>query len=271
MIKHITLILHYIIVSLGGKMLKDFGFSQYESKVYEVLVASDEPMDVSLIAKHSSVPKTKIYEVLSRMVEKGMIMEAISEKKKMYTALPLELAVERLTSQFQANIEKFKENKSQKTFRDDRVWSFKVQASIQAQMKQLIQEAKKSVTLSAWNDDFLEFLPLLEAQEQKGIEVKAHVVGEINTNLAHLHYFVPTKEDIFLERFQLLVVDEQEIIFATNEDDSWQAIRTMSLPFVKIFTEFFYHDVVLTQILKKYNDTLMSDPEIKEIVAKLRF
>ena len=92
-------------------MLKDFGFSQYESKVYEVLVASDEPMDVSLIAKHSSVPKTKIYEVLSRMVEKGMIMEAISEKKKMYTALPLELAVERLTSQFQANIEKFKENK----------------------------------------------------------------------------------------------------------------------------------------------------------------
>mgnify|MGYP003413480855 CR=1 FL=1 len=135
----------------------------------------------------------------------------------------------------------------------------------------LQKSSKKSITLSAWNDDFLEFLPLLEAQEQKGIEVKAHVVGEIKANLSNLHYFVPTEEDMFLERFQLLVVDEQEIIFATNEDESWQAIRTMSLPFVKIFAEFFYHDVVLTKILSKYNETLMSDPEIKEIVTKLRF
>ena len=171
-------------------MLKEFGFSQYESKVYEVLVASDEPMDVSMIAKHSSVPKTKIYEVLSRMIDKGMIMEAISEKKKMYTALPLDLAVERLTSQFQANIKKFKENKSQKTFRDDRVWSFKVQASIQAQMKQLIQEAQKSITLSAWNDDFLEFLPLLEAQEQKGIEVKAISNTEIELSICSFLLFL---------------------------------------------------------------------------------
>ncbi|MGM9929063.1 MAG: TrmB family transcriptional regulator [Bacillus sp. (in: firmicutes)] len=252
-------------------MLKEFGFSQYESKVYEVLVSSDEPMDVSMIAKHSSVPKAKIYEVLSRMIDKGMVMEAISEKKKTYTALPINLAIERLTSQFQANIEKFKDSASKKTFRDDRVWSFKVKSAIQAQMKELIQNAKKSITISAWNDDFRSFLPLLEQQEQAGIDVKAHVVGEVTTNLSNLHYFIPTAEDVFLERFHLLVVDDQEIIFATNEDDSWQAIRTMSLPFVKIFAEFFYHDVVLTKILNKYSDTLMDDPEIKEIITKLRF
>lgn len=252
-------------------MLKAFGFSQYESKVYEVLVSSDEAMDVSLIAKHSNVPKAKIYEVISRMIDKGMIMEAISEKKKTYTALPIDLAIERLTSEFQANIETFKESTSKKTFRDDRVWSFKVQATIQAQLKELIQNAKKSITISAWNDDFLNFLPLLEQQEQAGIDVKAHVVGKITTNLRNLHYFIPTEEDVFLERFQLLVVDDQEIIFATNEDDSWQAIRTMSLPFVKIFAEFFYHDVVLTKILSKYSDTLLHDPEIKGIITKLRF
>ena len=40
--------------------------------------------------------------------------------------------------------------------------------------------------------------------------------------------------------------------------------------FVKIFAEFFYHDVVLTKILSKYSDTLMNDPEIKKTVTKLR-
>ncbi|MFS0782774.1 TrmB family transcriptional regulator [Bacillus sp. 1P06AnD] len=252
-------------------MLKEFGFSQYESQVYEVLVSSDEPMDVTMIAKYSSVPKTKIYEVISRMVDKGMVMEAISEKKKMYTALPLELAVERLTAEFQENINKFKENTSKRTFSDDRVWSFKVQSTIEAQTKQLIKQAKKSITISGWNEDFKKYVSLLEEKEQAGIEVKAHVVGDISANLSHLYYFIPTKEDVFLEPFQLLIIDDREIIFATAEEGSWQAIRTMSQPFVKVFAEFFYHDVVLTKILGKYNETLMNDPEIKNIVTKLRF
>ncbi|WP_019240746.1 MULTISPECIES: TrmB family transcriptional regulator [Bacillus] len=252
-------------------MLKEFGFSQYESKVYEVLVSSEQPLEIALISKHSHVPKTKIYEVLAKMIDKGMIMEAISEKKKMYSALPLDLAVERLTAQFQQNIAKFKESTSKKTFSDDRVWSFKMQASIQAQNKKLIKDAQTAITISAWNDDFLAYLPLLEEKEKQGIKVKAHVVGKISSNLANLNYFIPTEEDIFLERFQLVIVDHKEMIFATVEDQSWQAIRTLSQPFVKFFTEFFNHDVAITKIIDKYYDTLMSDPEIKSIVTKLRY
>jgi len=252
-------------------MLKKFGFSQYESKLYEVLVSSDQPIDVNMIAKHSGVPKTKIYEVLTRMVEKGMIMEAISEKKKMYTGLPLNQAVERLTAEFQSNIEQFKANTSKKTFRDDRVWTFKVQATIRTQIKQLIQDAQKSIRFSAWNDDFNDYVSLLQEKEAQGIDVKVHIVGEVHADLEEVHYFIPTEDDVYLERFQLLIVDDQEIIFATTEGKEWQAICTMSSPFVKIFAEFFYHDVVLTKILGKYNDTLMNDPEIKNIVAKLRY
>ena len=252
-------------------MLQKFGFSQYESKVYEVLVSSEHPIDITMIAKHSSVPKAKIYEVLGRMVEKGMIMEAVSEKKKMYTALPLNQAVERLTAEFQSNIEQFKTKTSKRTFRDDRVWSFKVQATIQEQIKQLIQEAGKSIRFSAWTEDFTVYLPLLKKKEAEGVDVKVHIVGEPHADLKEIHYFIPTEDDVFLERFQLLIVDDQEIVFATNEDESWQAIRTMSPPFVKIFAEFFYHDVVLTKILSKYSETLMKDPEIKNTVTKLRF
>ena len=244
-------------------MLQKFGFSQYESKVYEVLVSSEQPIDVNMIAKHSSVPKAKIYEVLGRMVEKGMIMEAVSEKKKMYTALPLNQAVERLTAEFQENIEKFKAKTAKRTFRDDRVWSFKVKATIQTQIKQLIQEAEKSIRFSAWTDDFAAYLPLLKAKEAVGVDVKVHIVGETQADLKETHYFIPTEDDVFLERFLLLIVDDQEIVFATNEDKSWQAIRTMSPPFVKIFAEFFYHDVVLTKILSKYSDTLMKIPKSK--------
>jgi hypothetical protein len=43
----------------------------------------------------------------------------------------------------------------------------------------------------------------------------------------------------------LIIVDDQKVIFACVEDDSWQAINNMSKSFVKIFTEFFYHDIKL--------------------------
>lgn len=252
-------------------MLKEFGFSQYESKVYETLVSSNQPMDVNMVAKHSSVPKAKIYEVLSRMIDKGMIMEAISEKKKMYTALSLDIAVERLTAEFQQNIEKFKEKTAKKTFSDDRVWSFKLQASIQAEIKKLVGEAKHSIRIAGWSEDVTSYLPLLEKKEKQGIDVQAHVVGNIQANLANLYYFVPTEEEVSLEPFQLVIIDNQELIFATAEEDSWQAIRTMSHPFVKFFAEFFYHDIVLTKILEKYKETLMKDPEIMGFVTKLRY
>ncbi|MGM9922652.1 MAG: TrmB family transcriptional regulator [Bacillus sp. (in: firmicutes)] len=252
-------------------MLKEFGFSQYESAVYEVLVSSNQPMDVAMLAKYSSVPKTKIYEVLSRMIDKGMIMEAISDKKKTYTALSLDIAVERLTAEFQNNIEKFKAKNVKKTFSDDRVWSFKMQASIQAEMKKLMAEANRSIRISTWSDDFIAYLPILEKKEQQGLDVHAHVIGDITANIKNLDYFVPTEEEKALERFQLLVVDDKELIFATVEDDTWQAIRTMSQPFVKFFSEFFYHDMVLTRILGKYKDTLMNDSEIKSLVMKLRY
>ena len=118
-------------------MLRKFGFSQYESQVYEVLASSNEPLDATLIVKYSGVPKAKIYEVLTRMVEKGLVLDSVSEKKKLYTALPLNLVIEKLTKEFEENISQLKNNNHQNNRSDDRVWSLKVDSSIQLQCKQL--------------------------------------------------------------------------------------------------------------------------------------
>ncbi len=95
-------------------MLQKFGFSQYESQAYEVVVSSNEPLDATTIVKHSGVPKAKIYEVLARLIDKGMVMDSVSEKKKLYTALPLKLAIEKLTTEFQSNIKELETNISKK-------------------------------------------------------------------------------------------------------------------------------------------------------------
>ncbi|MFC3884569.1 TrmB family transcriptional regulator [Bacillus songklensis] len=252
-------------------MLQKFGFSQYESNVYEILVSSDEPMDATNIVKYSHVPKAKIYEVLSRMIEKGMVMDTISEKKKLYSALPLEVAIKKLTQEFQTNIDELRSNKQKRTFTDDRVWNLKSNSSILVQCKKLIEEAQHSILISAWHDDFSEYLSMLEEKERNGVAVEGLVIGEIPSQLSNLHILIPSEKHHLLERSRLIVADQKEIIFAVVENNQWQAMKTMSQPFVKFFTDFFYHDLALAKVTEKFYDQLMNDEEMRALLMKLRY
>lgn len=257
---------------IGGFMLQKFGFSQYESSVYEVLVSSEEPMDATNIVKYSGVPKSKVYEVISRMIEKGMILDSVSENKKYYTALPLSLAIEKLNTEFQKDLKQLENiNFQKKSYYDEHVWSLKVDTSIRAQSKQLVQDAKNSIRISTWNEDLEEYLPLLIEKEKQGLDVEVLVVGSIDTPLSNIHALIPASEHQSLEHFRLIIVDEKEVIFAGMEENAWQALKTMSKPFIKIFTEFFYHDLALAKINEKHYDLLMSDPDIKNTLMKLRY
>lgn len=252
-------------------MLQKFGFSQYESNVYEVLVSSHGPMDATTIVKYSNVPKAKIYEVLSRMMDKGMVMDTISEKKKLYSALPLEVAIKKLTQEFQSNIDMLKSSGKKRMFTDDRVWNLKANSSILVQFENLIEEAEHSILISAWNDDFAEYLPLLEEKERSGVKVEGLVIGDIQSNLSNVHTLIPSEKHHSLERSRLIVVDEKEIIFAGVENHQWQAMKTMSQPFVKFFTDFFYHDLALAKVTEKFYSQLMDDEEMRNLLMKLRY
>ena len=65
-------------------------------------------MDATQIVKYSGVPKAKIYEVLTRMIEKGILLDSVSDKKKFYSALPLNLVIDKLSAEFKDSIEQLK-------------------------------------------------------------------------------------------------------------------------------------------------------------------
>ncbi|GLY12108.1 TrmB family transcriptional regulator [Pseudobacillus badius] len=252
-------------------MLQQFGFTQYESKVYESLVSAGEPLDATSIVKLSGVPRAKVYEVLHRMGEKGMILESTVEKKRLYSALPLESAIEKLKADFDSHINELRKAKVKQAAADDRIWTLKENHSIQALMKSLINNAADSIIISGWSDDFAAYLPLLEEKYLQGAEVTIHVIGEISTTIPTVTTLIPDTNHEQLEKSRILIADGQEMLFAGIEDNKWQAIHTMSRPLVKFFTEFFYHDVALTKITGRYKDTIMKDPDICDLLLALRY
>ncbi|MFC7678755.1 TrmB family transcriptional regulator [Paenibacillus sp. GCM10028914] len=254
-------------------MLLQFGYSQYESRVYETLVTSGEAMDASSIVKLSSVPKAKIYEVLDRLVDKGIVMDTVSGKKRTYTALPVEAVIDKLTQEFESDIKELRSAGVRKKVVDDQVWSLKSHTSIQAVCKQMIEEAKESVLVSMWSDEFNEVKELLNRKEREGVRVEALVTGSDHPDvtLSKLYVLNPTAGHDKLERFMLLVTDTNQLLFAGVEQGSWQAIRTQAQPFVKVFAEFFYHDMALTAFSRKYPEEMFKDEEIKSLLLRLRY
>ncbi|MFM9281270.1 TrmB family transcriptional regulator [Paenibacillus jiagnxiensis] len=254
-------------------MLQKFGYSQYESKVYEALVQRGEPLDATTVVKLSGVPKAKIYEVLTRLAEKGLVLDAVSGKKRTYAALPMDSVIDKLKREFERDIAELRETGVRKTYRDDQIWSLKSHASIQAYCKQMVEEAQESIVLSMWSDEFAEFAPVLERKEREGVQVEVLVTGKDTpiVSISKLHVLCPSADHEHLERFTLLVTDGDQVLFAGMEQGNWQAIRTMAQPFVTFFTEYFQHDVALTAITRKYAPDWMQDEELKSLLMRLRY
>ncbi|WP_257351406.1 TrmB family transcriptional regulator [Pseudalkalibacillus decolorationis] len=252
-------------------MLQQFGFTQYESQVYQSLITIDQPLDATDIVKQSGVPRSKVYEVLHRMSEKGMILESTVGKKRLYTALPIESTIDKLKADFETNVEQLRNTEIKAAPADDRVWMLKEDHSIQALLKDLLQQANHSIFISGWADDLRFYLPILEEKYNNGVVVNIHVIGEISTIIPNISTLIPDSHHANLERSRILIVDEQEMLFAGIEEKKWQAIRTQSRPLVKFFTEFFYHDVALTEITQKYKDTIMKDEAIRDVLLNLRY
>ncbi|WP_079478479.1 TrmB family transcriptional regulator [Halobacillus salinus] len=252
-------------------MLQKFGFTQYESQVFEVLTASVEPLDATTVGKYSQVPKSKVYEVLNRLIDKGLLKSSFTNRRKLYTALPLDATIQKLTTEFEANVEELKNKEYTLTQNDDRVWTIQDATTISSVSGELLKSAQSSIYISGWSDDLADHLPLLEKKQEEGVTVELLSVGAMHTKLNEAHILVPDRNHQALERHQLLIIDEKEIVLAGVEHDEWQGIQTQSSPLVKFFTEFFYHDVALTEITKKYEETLKEDDQLQSILMKLRY
>lgn len=124
---------------------------------------------------------------------------------------------------------------------DDRVWSLKVDSSIQLQCKQLLQEAEHTIHISLWKEELSDYLPILIEKEQAGVKVEALVVGDVKEQipLTALYTLSPNQEHQALEKNRLIIIDEETILFAGVEKKHgrrWSQNQNHLLNFLQSFS-----------------------------------
>lgn len=91
------------------EMLRDFGLSEYEARMYFVLLTLGEAK-VTALTKRAYVPQSKAYEVLERLIEKGFVELSNSERPKKYCAKTLERIVSNAVSKQERFMKKLNNN-----------------------------------------------------------------------------------------------------------------------------------------------------------------
>jgi sugar-specific transcriptional regulator TrmB len=103
----------YLKVIWNGKavveMLRDFGLSEYEARMYFVLLTLGEAK-VTALTKRAYVPQSKGYEVLDRLIDKGFVEQISTERPKKYRAKTLNRVMSRIISKSERFIKKLNNN-----------------------------------------------------------------------------------------------------------------------------------------------------------------
>lgn len=189
--------------------LENVGLTQRQAKIYLALIELGSS-STGEIVKKSQVPSSKIYEVLEKLIEKGLVSKIIKNNRKLYQASEPESLLEMLDSkksQLERIIPKLKEKKN----------SSKEESATLFQGKEGLKNAlRKVLRILEKDEEYLVYIPDSEKLEEEYLKIFLN-----NLNLKRNEKGIKTK---------LLVHESQK---EKVKKDYPQKIKNQKLKFTK--------------------------------------
>lgn len=203
--------------------LTEFGFSQYEIGCYLNLVTHN-PLNGSQLSRLSGVSRSKIYDVLSNMINKGVVVEI---ENGLYIPLPPEELFKRLRNRFENNMELFKEQIKKTTSENayEFVWTIKGYTEVMAKARELIESAEKEIYIRLAPTESRLVDDALHDAEDRGIAIKYICLGRPTSEfpIQVIHPEIEELIEIILGRPINIIVDGREALvgrFETGDEDN---------------------------------------------------
>jgi sugar-specific transcriptional regulator TrmB len=246
---------------LVGKLV-ELGFSEYEAKIYLVLLRQ-HPSTGYEISKASGVPTSKIYENLRRMKNKGLIFgtEDNPEQAKKYIPIdPQELSslfsrkIKRNLDQVAAALANHEPPKE-----SSYIWAISGRDAILTKAESLIQQGKKTVLLSAWDEELEPLLEALEKAARRKVRIAIINFGSLRPRFAMV-FPHPIKDTIYNEkggRGLTICVDARTVLESiVGPEDQGQGAWSRNPAFVTVAEDYLKHDIYVMKVISRFDKLL---------------
>ena len=239
--------------------LADMGLSKYEAKAYITLLQKSN-ISAYEVSKNSTVPQSKIYETVKKLVDKGLIVAQGSDPVK-YSPLPVDEFLERYKSNMEKSISYLKDNlKGLNTQpRIDYMWHFNDKAQIINKARKMLKNANKKVSLEIWDEQMKSLKPLLKEIENNGVKVKIVLYGDIHCEIGEVYYH--QMEGMYqtageVGKWLTINQDGEESLFGIFKENESTAIWTQNKGFMLLAETFISHDIYIAEIYNHFKDEL---------------
>lgn len=239
------------------KELQKLGFSQYECKAYIGLL-KHYPATGYEISKQTGVPRSMIYEVLGKLMDKGAVHLVPSEPVKYVPVSATEL-MDRMRKDFEKSFDFLdqKLNSLEQERQVDVISHIRTDERIIKEIRNMIERAEEELWISVWEQQVTELESSIQRKEQEGVHIFSILFGAPDTKIGttfHHNYMTP---DVVKERMggHLTVIarDGKEVLIANFSDHgtSW-AVTTYDPALVLVATEYVRHDIMVEEITKEF-------------------
>jgi sugar-specific transcriptional regulator TrmB len=241
------------------EILQQLSFTEYEAKAYVALLASSVPLSGYAAALQSGVPRSRIYDVLSNLEERGDII-ASHETPALYMPVsPQELICNRKKAaevNFSTAEEFFSTYKRTVKVKEN-IWNIKGRSAIFTRMAEIIQRAQHHVFLELWPEDLPELFADLQTAANSGVKITLVSYGPVAVDFADVYEHYLLKENESGGRWAILSSDNKEALagvvsLSENCRAAWSSHPGLVIP----ITQMIVHDLYLLEILKKHRSVL---------------
>ena len=266
--------------------LKSLGFSEYEARIYGGL-AENHPATPYEAAKIAGIPTSKVYEVLAKLAEKGLVLEVGSPERRQYIPLDPEEFVRRERQSLGGVLDRLETEFA--GLRQEKpvayLWSLTSLEEFKLRASQLISGAKKTLLVSLWEEDS-ELISSPHSQAMaRGVKGASVVFGETRPIELGTVYRHPIRDTIYQERGGrgfVLVADSCEVLWGSFLGDTLQGVWSRNPGFVTLAEDYVKHDIYIMKLVQRYGGDLLrrfgpgyellrdvfTNEEIKEIKRK---
>jgi len=239
--------------------LQHLDFSQYESKAYLALLKQGQVTGYEL-AKNSGIPASKIYAVLSKLLEKEVILALDSEPVR-YTPIPPDDIISRFQGNYQRTFDALSSGLNEvyknESVDDNYIWNLSGRAEIMRRIIEFIKNANKSIYLSVWDEEVEEIHGSLRDTSERGVKMSIVHFGEMHLGVGE-EFRHGREHQIRQQRGArriALEVDGEKVILAHfMENGGSDAFWTNNKGVVLLTRDYIIHDIYTIRMAEKFGD-----------------
>jgi Cd2+/Zn2+-exporting ATPase len=244
------------------------GFTEYEAKVYLALL-QESPTTGYQISKRSGVPRSMVYEALSRLHARGAVLETVEERATLYRPLPPDLLLDRHADEHQRLIGGLRDGLSTlfNAPRESSVWTIAGRRSVIAYASQLIHNAETEIFLLSNDVDLADLHDEIVITCKRGVHIGAVLTGTSTLECGQVVHHPPLESQLQnIDSSLIVVADSSEALIASTGNEMI-ATTSRHANIVMIARQFIWMELFTQRVYARLGPDLLRqlDPEDQAI------